>query len=199
MKVFSQKGFTIIELVVSIAIFAMMTALVISRYGSFNQTTLVTNVAYDMAITIRTAQTYGVSVKSDSSNTFNSAYGIDFPVANTNGIRNTFIFFNDTTNSGVYNSNEAITTYTLASGAKITSICLGSDPTTACTSGLIGSNQVLDITFRRPNPDAIFCTSGTNPCTPNTQPVAFITITSSDGTNNQIVYVRKNGQISVGN
>ncbi len=201
MPVSSLKGFTLVELVVSIGIFAVMTALVVARYGSFNQGTIITNVAFDMALSIRTAQTYGLSVKSTSASVsaFTSAYGIHFDMNNPTQ----FIFFADTiTPNNKYDSGEAITTYTLNQSAKITAICLGSDPT--CVGGTlvtaVGPAKTLDVTYKRPNPNAIFCTNtDACPTTPNTQPIAFITITSSDGTNNQVVYIRQNGQISVGN
>jgi prepilin-type N-terminal cleavage/methylation domain-containing protein len=74
-----QKGFTIIELVVSVAIFAFMTAFLVARYGTFNQGVLLTNLAYDVALTIRNAQSYGLNVKSlpagDDENSCNSNPG----------------------------------------------------------------------------------------------------------------------------
>jgi len=207
-----SRGFTLIELVVSIAIFAAMTALVMARYGSFNQNTLLTNMAYDMALSIRTAQSYGVSVKSADgiNNNFNSAYGIHFDASPSKSA--TFTFFLDKNKTGVYDPTgglEDITTYTLTSGAKILSICLASSvPDTSCNTGsdqnLSNSSQTLDITFRRPNPDAIFtvCPSANsvpNACSASSQPVALITLISSDRSNTQVVVVRKNGEISVGN
>ena len=211
------KGFTIIELVVSVAIFAFMTALVISKYGTFNQNTLLVNVAYDMALTVRTAQSYGLSVKSaDGTNTFNAPYGVHFDMGDTTH----FKLFVDKDSNYKYSSSpveESITTYTLNSGAKISKICLGSDFNTDCGTGslkLLTSNDALDITYRRPNPNAIpYCVDrlnnstlcsiitsvGTNNINPVGQPIVFITITSSDGTNSQNILIRKNGQISVGN
>ncbi len=203
-KVQNSKGFTLIELVVSIAIFAFMTVLVLSRYGTFNQNTLLTNMAYDMALTVKTAQTYGLSVKSADgvSNNFNSAYGVHFDMANPTQ----FIFFTDIDKNGYYDTGEDITKYTLTSGAKILRICLASDM--SCTSGIkLGSKDILDVEYKRPNPNAILdcigydgaagaCPIGRNSMT---QPVAFITLTSSDGSNTQMVVIRRNGQISVGN
>ena len=204
-----MKGFTIIELIVSIAIFAFMTALVISKYGTFNQNTLLVNVAYDMALTVRTAQSYGLSVKSvdGSSNNFNASYGVHFDMSDTQH----FMLFVDKTKSGLYNSSdptEIITTYALNSGAKISAICLASDTNSPCSDVSLANSDKLDITYRRPNPDAYFCKNGSGELCgnePNSnnlitdKPIVFITITSSDGTNKQNVVIRKNGQISVGN
>jgi len=194
------KGFTIIELIVSIAIFAAMTALVIAKYGTFNQSTLVTNVAYDMALSVRTAQTYGLSVKSSNSslNSFDAAYGIHFDSTPAN--QNKFVFFADTDTppNGLYDSqpDEAITTYSLNQNTKITSICLGSVYSSCNSNNIVTS---LDVTFKRPNPDAIFCAKGNCQDQLNSQSIAFVTISSSDGSYKQVVYIRKNGEISVEN
>ncbi len=213
----------------SIAIFAVMTALVVARYGTFNQTTLLTNIAYDMALTIRTAQSYGLSVKSSDSaaNSFNTAYGVHFDMNQPTK----FTLFIDANKNGYYDptspgTDQAITTYTLTSGATISGICLAAAQS-SCQSRSpdllgpndvldIGPNDVLDITYRRPNPDAnMFCVPNSSPgpgigCSvisnvsttgsnPVTQPIAFITLRSSDKSNTQVVIVRRNGQISVNN
>ncbi len=195
-----MKGFTIVELIISIAIFALMTALVVARYGSFNQNTLLTNVAYDMALTIRTAQTYGLSVKSvgGDSDSFGSAYGIAFDLND----RTHFTLFADTNNNGVYdeNSGEAITKYTLTQGVTISNMCLAADISGCSTSGaFVGATQ-FDIVYKRPNPNAVFNLISAGDIQRNQGfPAAFISLTSSDGTHTEVVYVRKNGQISVGN
>jgi prepilin-type N-terminal cleavage/methylation domain-containing protein len=195
----SSRGFTLIELIVSIAIFAMMTALVVAKYGTFNQNTLVTNLAYDIALTIRTAQTYGLSVKSSdaSANSFDAAYGVDFDLTGSNS--NRFVFFADKDLNGAYGGlDTVISTYTLSHGAKVTKICLGSSSNKCIAGGLITVGQV-DVTFHRPNPDAAFyCVTGCTIPGPVSTPQMTITIVSSDGTNSQMVIIRKNGQISVG-
>jgi prepilin-type N-terminal cleavage/methylation domain-containing protein len=218
-----SRGFTLIELVVSIAIFAVMTALVVARYGTFNQNTLLTNVAYDMALTVRTAQSYGLSVKSSdsASNSFGAAYGVHLDMSKPTK----FTLFADTNKNGYYDPtspgiDQPITTYTLTSGVTISKICLAVTQS-SCQSpspNLLTSSDALDITFRRPNPDAIlYCVSNANAgatCSiiatvsignappninPVTQPIAFITLTSSDKSSSQVVIVRRNGQISVNN
>jgi prepilin-type N-terminal cleavage/methylation domain-containing protein len=197
------KGFTIIELIVSIAIFAGMTALVVARYGTFSQSTLLTNMAYDVALLVRTAQTYGLSVKSvqvNNTDVFNRSYGLHFDMSPTQ--TNKIVFFTDTNSNYIYNSGEEISTYTLTQGAHISQICLGSD-LGSCTQ--LDQTNTLDITYKRPNPNAIvYCLSGAAACTsissnPITEPVVLLTLASSNGAYTQTVYIRRNGQISVGN
>src|SRR6185369_4435025 len=79
---FSKRGFTLIELLISVAIFVYMTGLLVAKYGNFNQSVLLTDLAYDVALTIRTAQTYGLSVKAvnSSPSPYQYAYGVDFSI-----------------------------------------------------------------------------------------------------------------------
>jgi prepilin-type N-terminal cleavage/methylation domain-containing protein len=192
-----MKGFTLVELVISVAIFAVMTALVIAKYGTFNQNTILTNMAYDMALTIRTAQTYGLSVKSNSSNVFSSAYGIHF--AGNDNTHFTLYTYTASTNAGgqtTYALDQSITKYTITQGAKISQICLGIQ-LSQCSTNTLGSGDQLDIIYKRPNPNAIF--SSTNSALDVSQPITFVSITSQDGSKTETVYIRKNGQISVGN
>jgi prepilin-type N-terminal cleavage/methylation domain-containing protein len=220
----SSRGFTIIELVVSIAIFAVMTALVVARYGTFNQSTLLTDQAYDLALTIRTAQTYGVSVKSAaaSTNDFGAAYGVHFDIANPTQ----FLLFLDGNANGYYDpsmGDQTITTYNLSQGATISSICFAQSQAQCMASGSQPNmitpssyqDSAFDVTFRRPNPDAYFyCVSDTNPgascgilayisggtdANPSTEPNAYITLVSSDKSDSVTVVVRSDGEISVGN
>lgn len=193
------RGFSIIELIVSLAIFGILTGLVMAKYGTFNQSVLLTNLAYDVALTIRTAQTYGLSVRNpdqDASYSFNYAYGVHFNSANNKQ----FIFFVDRDNNGRYTvgSNEAISPspYSLKRGAVISSLCVDA---TSCDP----SQTDLNITFKRPDPVAIICTTGI--CVDNDgdanddtalYELATIVILGTDGTTRSIV-VRKNGQISV--
>jgi len=100
-----KRAFTLVELMVSVGIFLMMTGLVVAKYGNFNQSVLLTNLAYDVALTIRTAQTYGLSVRnndlSNSSSDFQSGYGVHLdtstrPDSNSgNNFNQEIIFFAD--------------------------------------------------------------------------------------------------------
>jgi len=181
-----SRGFTLVELIVSISIFAMMTALVVAKYGNFNQSVLLTNLAYDMALTIRTAQTYGVSVRRQSGS-FQSPYGVNFNLSVPT--QSQFIFFADVDPSnGLYDGNDVIlNTYTLKRGAKIQDVCIGTGPLDC------HQESILNITYKRPDPDAIICS---NSCLTPLPQYARITIVGTDGST-RTVAVRKNGQISV--
>ncbi len=213
-----NSGFTLIELMVSLAIFAFMTAFLLAKYGTFNQSTLVTNLAYDAALTIRSAQSYGLNVQNavNSQGTnltcsgqtgytsgnacFYYAYGVHFGGTTPT---NRFILFVDLntgqSNSGVYVPNDSpnvedISTYKMNTGYTIQGICAIQAGSSACTP-----LSSLDITFKRPNPDAIIdgtlLSDGTTKIT--NAPYAKITFVANNTTSS--VVVQSTGEISVGN
>lgn len=201
-KIRMNKGFTLVELLVSIGIFVIMTALLVARYGSFNDSTLLNNLAYDVALTIRTAQTYGMSVKrADATITgYKNAYGVDFDLSNNSQFMLFSDFNNGNGNDSVYKNNDTIINkYQIKAGSKITGICVTNNDTCTDFSNNNGSNKnQLDITFKRPDPNAVICStnSGSN-CQDNDKySLAKIRLTSASGLN-RIITVRSTGQISI--
>ena len=195
--IYSNKGdhgFSIVELVVTIGIFAMMTALLVAKYGNFNQGTLLTNLAYDVALTIRNAQSYGLNVKNAPatngdrfSNNFNIPYGVRF----ANGAKD-FVFYADSDSNGIYKSPDIVVSDTsIKRNSSIGSLCIGSSESDCSATGV----TFLDVTFRRPDPNAIITK---NNDTTKTYGYAEITLKASDGSV-KIVTVRSNGQIAVKN
>ena len=202
-------GFTMIELLVSISIFAFMTAFLVSKYGTFNQSVLLTNLAYDTALTVRSAQTFGLNVQGTATSSpsvlgFNYAYGVHFDPAKPTQ----FILFVDLcgTNkfeTGASCSNNALltlgataeiqSTYSFRQGFTIKSICAGTG-SGSCVA--ISSPYALDVIFKRPNPDAIIQNT-TNGAT-NPAQYAKVVMTATDGSIKAIV-VQSTGQIAVTN
>lgn len=190
-KIQNQKGFTILELMITVFIFAVMTGLLLAKYGKFNQSLLLTNLAYDVALTIRTAQSYGLNVKSASatSNLFDYPYGVSFDI---NTQSTSFIFFSDQNSNGIRDPGDVdLSTYSLKKGSKISGVCAGADDS-SCN---IFVSKKLTITFKRPNPEALITNSlfiG------QTSSYGKIILQSSDGTLKKVV-VRSTGQIAITN
>ncbi len=192
-----SRGFTLIELVVSIAIFGLMTALVVAKYGNFNQSVLLTNLAYDVALTVRTAQTYGLSVKSSAndvapgdSGSFRYAYGVHFSTSAGGESEREIRLFSDFDENQAYSgTTEDVSVYTIGRGAIISDLCAGMS--SSCSPGY----AELDILFKRPDPNATICAFGdSNPgCD---KKYTEITVQATDGST-RTVSVRANGQISV--
>ena len=204
-----NRGFTLIELLVSVAIFAFMTALLVAKYGTFNQSVLLTNLGYDVAISIRTAQTYGVSVVSPESATnpnpsFKYAYGVDFTtVANPSLSTDPqqILLFSSTSNpDSLYYKAGGVDTplnvYSIKRGAVIYDLCTGHD-STSCAHV-----DQLDVSFKRPDPSAIICSTvisgGSSVCGGASNTYAKITIRGTDGST-RFVTVLSNGQVTVEN
>jgi prepilin-type N-terminal cleavage/methylation domain-containing protein len=206
-----RAGFTLIELMVTISIFVAMTVLLVAKYGSFNDGSLLSSLAYDVALSIRDAQTYGVNVQGyDSQNLFQYPYGIHFSsVPGTNG---EIILFADSYSSntdgspdhlctdgatGVCAPNQTtgdsiVTSYAMARSGTVKSLCVGTGPSDCNSADILA----VDITFKRPNPNAIITA---NEDSSQTYAYAEITVTNQGGTATRTIVVRETGEIAVQN
>ncbi len=150
------SGFTLVEMIVSLSIFAVITGVVLAHYKDFSGGIVLSNLAYEMATTIRQAQVYGISVKGAGPSTFNLRYGVHL-VYPTN---NTFILFADLDGNQQYSgSSEIVENLTPSQGNIISDFC---GTLATGVSECAASDPLLtwlDITFLRPNPDAIFLNS----------------------------------------
>ncbi|MDO8481498.1 MAG: prepilin-type N-terminal cleavage/methylation domain-containing protein [bacterium] len=144
------KGFSLIELLVVTAILVVVTSLTLANNSRFGGVVLLQNLAYDIALSIRQAQVYGISVRNVGAGNFNALYGMHFDVND----QTHYELFADTSfpPSGIYTSEGNIypSPYAIGRGYKIAYLCApaGID-SSSCT-------QVpqLDIVFQRPEPDA---------------------------------------------
>jgi len=80
-----KKGFTLVELLVTVSIATILMSLVLFNYGTFNDNIALSSAGQEMAIAVRQAQAYGVNVKEvkAGSGKFNSGYGIYFNPADS--------------------------------------------------------------------------------------------------------------------
>lgn len=182
-------GFTLVEMMVTLSIFAVITGVVLAKYKDFNGGIVLTNLAYEIAITIRQSQVYGLSVKDAGSSQFNVRYGVHL-VYPTN---NTFSLFADADGNQVYTgSSEIVSTLSTTQGNMLYDFC------GVLISGVSECARTdpamtwLDITFLRPNPDALFRSSKGA-----TYQSATITVRSPSTGRIKTVTVRATGQISV--
>ena len=149
-----KKGFTLIELLVCIAIFIMITSIAIWNNAQFNSSVLLTDLGYQVALSVRQAQVYGVTVRAPSSCvigspscTFNSGYGIEFSTSTPTA----YLLFEDKGPSPdhIYESGsgELVQNYTIGKGYSIKELCV-------VTGGIPHTVTTLDISFVRPEPQA---------------------------------------------
>lgn len=191
-KAHPTAGFTLIELLAVTAIIVVITSVVLVNNGRFGGVIQLENLAYDVALSIRQAQVYGISVQrlgidcsAQDSKCFESGYGVHFDMDN----RQQYVLFADVDKDGFFTSNLNLnenvepSPYTIRSGFEISGLCA---PEGTCGVGKI------DIVFRRPEPDAFISKNGDG--TPLDS--ARIILKSPRGDTMSVV-VEINGQISV--
>lgn len=180
-----KKGFTLVELLVSIAIFTIITSVAVLNHSSFNSSVLLTNLAYEIALSVRQAQFYGIVVKQSSTGSFDAGYGIHFDLGSS---PSSYVLFEDRApQDHLYNTGEAIETYKIQKGNTIGKIVL-------TTASGTSSQSVVDISFIRPNPDT-FIRYGA--LTSNIASRAEVCVFSPGGTNKRKIIIEATGQISV--
>jgi prepilin-type N-terminal cleavage/methylation domain-containing protein len=202
-----SSGFTLIELLVAIVIFAITTGIVVLSQNKFDNGILLDNLAYDIAITIRQAQSFGINVKESGTSGIFSPYGVYFDLTTT-GINKNFILFSDTIKSGgvlgtdsTFNGNttclstdpECVQKYSIKRGSYIKSVCAGTSIANCLTTD---QTTQLTVVFKRPNPDAlIYNITDIN----RTRPLAYakITVSSADGSATKNIVITSVGQIYV--
>ena len=85
-----SRGFSLLELLVVLGIITVITAITITSQSAFNKTLVLANTAYDFALTVRYAQTYGIGSRA-AGTLSNTGYGIHV----ARGVTDSFIFFAD--------------------------------------------------------------------------------------------------------
>jgi len=167
-KLKTKAGFTMIELMVTVSIFVVVTTVILASYPKFSSRIILEDVAQQVALSVRQAQTYGLSVKEFGAGNIFPGYGIYFPsLANDN---KSFTIFADINGDKKYNltgcgivGSECLDKFTIQSGERIYALCvnLKNDGIAAFSTidDLAGVNNCvsinsLHISFTRPNPDA---------------------------------------------
>ena len=151
-------GFTLIELLVVTAIFVVITSVSLVGYQQFTSRTLLTSLAYDIALSGRQAQSFGLSVRGDvKANEFNIWYGLHLDPDNNTS----YVLFADANRDKLYDNGgspcggECVDRFVLGRGYTISDICATrTTGSTICTSDNVGLSYI-DIMFARPNPTAI--------------------------------------------
>lgn len=178
------SGFTLVEMIVAVGIVAIISSLVLSNYRGFDNSVLLTNLAHDVALSVREAQVYGISVRGTGSS-FDAGYGITFNT-NTPGI---YTLFADTNGNNRYNSSDTvIDIYSFDSRYRISRL---EEITSGGTDPISGR---LNIVFTRPDPEPVFSIGGSIQDMTGVR----ITLRSQDGST-RTVDVFSTGQISIGN
>lgn len=203
-----SRGFTLIEMMVSLVIFAAISGVVLLNYNGFNSRILLSNLTYDIALSIRQSQVFGIGVREYASET--PPFGIFLIEDSTDGSTNHYVFYSDLGNpgdnayadpTGTNCSNpECLDRYVLQKGNKVSSFCIWNGASSICSPDLPGPESLdsLSILFRRPNPDArFFAVCGGGACSIAAPDKATLTISDPSSSISKMITVLNTGQISV--
>ncbi len=154
-----MRGFTLIELMVTIGIMVVITGVTLASHSKFGGQVMLRNLAYETALVVREAQTYGVSVRKIDigSGEFEAGYGVHFNANNPTE----YVMFADTYKDigtiirgedGIRNTTlEDIEVQYIGKGYKLNRLCVGGS---SCINVCQSCSGSLDILFKRPEPDA---------------------------------------------
>lgn len=213
------RGFSLIEMLVSLGIIVIITAIVLLGQSNFNRSLVLVDTAYTIAFTLRQAQTLGLSSKKFGT-IQNAGYGVHFvgetptayelfadslPAAPGNSQGGLCVGHSAQSGADakpgncLYDSiSERVNAYTLNRGFTIKKVCGKDSSGTLRCSGSEGGNylDVLDITFLRPNTQASIL--GLRSGVPLELTSASIYVSSPDGDQVRCVNITKVGQVAVG-
>jgi len=190
----SSSAFTLIEMLVVVAIIVVITGTVLANNSKFGGVVQLQNLAYDIALSTREAQVYGVSVLRFGTS-FTAAFGVHYDISNAADSKTYTIFADvtDTANTGtpdgIFQTSEIVQQTDITRGYYIGQLCVTLAGVEDC------SPTSVDITYNHPEPDA-YIRAGGNPSTLYEK--ARIVVMSPRG-DQMSVEIENNGQISVHN
>ncbi len=200
-----NKGFSLVELIVVVAIFLIITSIALTRQSKFSSDILISNLAYEFALSIREAQVYGIGSKvAPSSVTGDERFKVGYGINLNLNTPSEYNFFTDIPN-GLVGSSDNLYDDSVGSGEfmysvpitrnqKIKNFCgIESNGTAVCAEG--DTDRKMHISFVRPNPDAyiFFGNQGFE----TRYPQGVVVLESSTGDKCRIVRVTQTGQIAV--
>gem|GEM_PF-851141 len=181
------RGFTLVEVLVSIGIFTVLTGVVLANYRGYNTNALFANASEDIVLALRQAQVYGVGTKRVGAS-FEVPYGV---YLNTDALnRNGFKFFADINGNHLFDINEDAGLINNATkwgnSISVTSLL--------CDGIACGTTYGANVTFERPNPDA-FIANATSQAV--SKGLLTIILTDSNTGKTSTISITSAGQISL--
>jgi prepilin-type N-terminal cleavage/methylation domain-containing protein len=165
-----KRGFTMIELMVSISIMVVIAAIVLTKYTVFDSTVLLKSVAYDIALMLREAQVKSVSATRGTNSIFDYPFGVTFAPASKTytafrfNATGTYPWYDEVTANRVTN----LQSITIDRSMRVQDVCIFVGGTKDCNIAR------LDVSFRRPEYAALFYAK------PDSGPDLSTTITSAE-------------------
>ncbi len=223
-KALATAGFTLIEMMIVVAIFAVVATVLLFNYRDFSNNVSVRNLAEEIGLTVRKAQSYATSVHSmaGTNGTLSDkfpAYGVSFSV-NSSGAQlydptvTAFVLFADivpnggTTTDNLFgnngtcgnptdNTNECLESLGLTDLDTVVSLCTDVPSANSCFTPQTGGT--VNVVFHRPNPDAVICVIAPGSggfCNAQMASYLKVTVASAKGLQH-VITIWNTGQISV--
>ncbi len=198
-----SKGFSVVEVMVSLAIVAVILTVIVFNQSSYTDGAALGNLADEIGLSISQAQAYGIAVRefTPGSSDFSAAYGLTLSLL-SGGSDSAYLFFADRNANSSYDgdwtcpvggASECLERVDMKQGNRLDELCVvktnGADQ---CNVGRI------DITFVRPNTEArlIFFNNDGQSYNPPNMKGARIMLKSPKGVSRSVV-IYTSGQISV--
>lgn len=226
-KTISKKAFTVVEMLVVVGIFVMISGVILFNSKSFSSSANLQNVMQDLALAIRKAQGYALGFQTPSvvGGTI-TGFGVYFgDIKTTNSAwQKKYVIYGDFNDSGAgaYNpagsscgtgslsaGSECLEVLSMTTGEKISNVCLSYNGTSNQMSGsvtgtnCVSANDAVTMYFNRPKPDAQFCwfkSASPNTCvtTISSNAISDVSIEVTALNNSKkIVTVWNTGQIGI--
>ena len=201
-----NKGLTLIELMVVLSIFFVITGALIFDYGSFRSTVSLQNLTDDVALAIRKAQSFAIGARGVNTD-FDKSYGVHLSTSSTPGAliatSKSFLMFSTGISDKRYHlgtgvcgdvaNNDCMELFTITGFDSVKEIWLGGEQK--------GASTYLDIVFTRPDPRAYFCyrteISGTCSGTFSEAKIVISNNQIGDKEKEKTITIQNTGQISI--
>lgn len=168
---FRTRGFTLVELIVSLTIILTLTTILLWRYPETSVRLTLANMSHEVSLLVREAQVRGSAI--DSMNSTLGGYGVYINLAQPEKV----ILFGDTVDGavpmpynipvgdGIYQNGSPIdetkTVTTLSPGYVISKLCVGTGFPFSCNGVNNPPISSLTISFTRPTPLPVFYINNT--------------------------------------
>lgn len=211
----SLRGFSLIELIIVVAIMMVVTSATLFRQAKFSSDILITNMAYEIALSVRQAAVFGLSSRANSEIAYRTGYGVHFGPIPEDGLEadeafrsfievsgteiSTIVQDNDVIFDYFYNFEEDVSDETneLTQGQKIKRYCARVSSSSSWVCGDPDGQVEMSIVYVKPNPEAHITMGADGVRTADIYNEAIIVVESALGDKCRTVFVSVSGQISV--
>lgn len=147
-----KRGFTLMELMVVISIFVIISSIILADYPGFSQRVALERTAQEIALSMREAETRALAVREtvEGSGLF-PGFGVHFNSATPQE----YILFADINSDNVFQTPEEIDHFFIEKSPEIVAVCVNveTNPPGDCTMSWV------DIVYLRPDPTITITTN----------------------------------------